>query len=109
MSMGEFMKSDYSNAPGNVAFRLAPKRGQIKLDDIYRELFEWGASGNLYAILLRIPEEFPVEDMPAVNIYEPYDAAAVCADWERYTLVNGEGQVITGDKDKLLELWGYKP
>ncbi len=109
MSMGEFMKDDTEHAPDNVAFRFTPKTRHINLDSIYCELFEWGCEGNMYAIIVRIPDEFPADDHTFVDIYEPSDAAQICGQWERYTVVNSDGQVLVGDKDELLRKWGYEP
>lgn len=95
--IGEHLKTS-DNLPSPVAWRFLPKRRGIRItvDDLERELFDYGMSGNMYALLLPIPEEYPGSFLPHIDLYEPEDACRILADWCHYTLLDATGKVLVG-------------
>lgn len=86
------------DVPEGAAFRLDGKTKKQKIDqnDIIRELFDLGMGGSFYAQVVKVPEECPAEDISAVLLYEPEEAAKIFAQLCGYTLLDQNGRVITG-------------
>ena len=78
------------NVPEGVAFCFDGKTKKQKIDqnDIIRELFDLGMGGSYYAQV--------AEDLSAVLLYEPEEAAKIFAQLCGYTLLDQNGRVITG-------------
>lgn len=60
------------NVPEGAAFCFDGKSKKQKIDqnDIIRELFDLGMGGSFYAQVVKVPEEYPVEDLSTVLLYE---------------------------------------
>lgn len=84
--------------PTEAAFRFEGKTRKQKIDqnDIIRELFDLGMGGSYYAQVVKVPGEYPAEDLSAVLLYEPEEAAKIFAQLCGYTLLDKNGRVITG-------------
>ena len=84
--------------PTMAAYRFVGKTSRQKIDqnDIIRELFDLGMGGSFYAQVVKVPEEYPAEDLSAVLLYEPEEAAKIFAQLCGYTLLDQNGRVITG-------------
>lgn len=65
-------------------------------NDIIREIFDLGMGGSFYAQVVKVPEEYPAEDLSTVLLYEPEEAAKIFAQLCGYTLLDKNGRVITG-------------
>ena len=63
---------------------------------LIRELFDLGMGGSFYAQVVKVPEEYPAEDLSTVLLYEPEEAAKIFAQLCGYTLLDKNGRVITG-------------
>ena len=48
------------------------------------------------AFCFEVPEEYPVEDLSTVLLYEPEKAAKIFAQLCGYTLLDKSGRVVTG-------------
>ena len=79
-----------------VTFRFVPnkKNGKVVVTDIIKELFDNCMSGNLYAIVFKVPEEYPSDLPEVVDLYEPEDAAKICARWSGYKLIDSNGNEV---------------
>ena len=55
------------NVPEGAAFCFDGKTKKQKIDqnDIIRELFDLGMGGSYYAQVVKVPEEYPAEDLSA--------------------------------------------
>ena len=86
------------NVPEGTAFCFDRKTKKLKLDhnDIIRKLFALGMGGGYYAQVVKVPEEYPAEDLSTVLLYEPEEAAKIFAQLCGYTLLDKNGRVITG-------------
>ena len=86
-----------SEMPTEAAFRFEGKTRKQKIDqnDIIRELFDLGMGGSFYAQVVKVPEEYPEEELLDVDLYEP-EAAKIFAQLCGYTLLDQNGRVITG-------------
>lgn len=86
------------NVPEGTAFCFDGKTKKQKIDqnDIIRELFDLGMGGSFYAQVVKVPEEYPAEDLSTVLLYEPEEAEKIFAQLCGYTLLDKNGQVITG-------------
>lgn len=86
------------NVPEGTAFCFDGKTKKQKIDqnDIIRELFDLGMGGSYYAQVVKVPEECPSEELSAVLLYEPEEAAKIFAQLCGYTLLDQNGRVITG-------------
>lgn len=78
------------NVPEGAAFCFDGKSKKQKIDqnDIIRELFDLGMGGSFYAQVVKVPEEYPVEDLSTVLLYEPEEAAKIFAQLCGYTLLD---------------------
>lgn len=87
-----------SEIPTEAAFRFEGKTRKQKIDqnDIIRELFDLGMGGSFYAQVVKVPEEYPEEELLDVDLYEPEAAAKIFAQLCGYTLLDQNGRVITG-------------
>jgi hypothetical protein len=52
--------------------------------------------GNHLKLVENVPEEYPAEELSAVLLYEPEEAAKIFAQLCGYTLLDQNGRVITG-------------
>lgn len=86
------------NVPEGAAFCFDGKSKKQKIDqnDIIRELFDLGMGGSFYAQVVKVPEEYPVEDLSTVLLYEPEETAKIFAQLCGYTLLDKNGRVVTG-------------
>lgn len=86
------------NVPERAAFCFDGKSKKQKIDqnDIIRELFDLGMGGSFYAQVVKVPEEYPVEDLSTVLLYEPEEAAKIFAQLCGYTLLDKNGRAVTG-------------
>lgn len=102
--IGDHLKLVDDN-PNGAAFCFTGRTSKQKIDqnDIIRELFDLGMGGSFYAQVVKVPEEYPAEDFSAVLLYEPEDAAKIFAQLCGYTLLDQNGQVITGRKPEQEE------
>lgn len=84
--------------PTMAAYRFVGKTSRQKIDqnDIIEDLFDLGMSGNFYAQVIQVPEEFPSEKISFVDLYEPEEAAKIFAELAHYTLLDTKGRVIVG-------------
>lgn len=83
------------NVPEGTAFCFDGKTKKQKIDqnDIIRELFDLGMGGSYYAQVVKAPEEYPAEDLSAVLLYEPEEAAKIFAQLCGYTLLDQNGRL----------------
>lgn len=84
------------NLTGDEAERIYNELQKIDQNDIIRELFDLGMGGSFYAQVVKVPEEYPVEDLSTVLLYEPEKAAKIFAQLCGYTLLDKSGRVVTG-------------
>lgn len=86
------------DVPEGAAFCFEGKTKKQKIDqnDIIRELFDLGMGGSFYAQVVKVPEEYPEEELLGVDLYEPEAAAKIFAQLCGYTLLDRNGRVITG-------------
>jgi hypothetical protein len=91
---GKILDQVESNFGADFAF--VPK-GNKKVDqnDVIQELFDIGMWGELYALFLRMPDEYPA-NLKVTEIYSAENAIKILGDWLGYTVLDRKGRVISG-------------
>lgn len=94
---GQYLKSDLC-PEGDAGWTFHPKKknGKVDVTDIVRELHSQGMTGNLYALLLKIPEEWDYEQLEGIDVYDDYVAAKILANACHYTMYDDQGRLICG-------------
>lgn len=88
---------DIDTCPENpISWRFYPKRkgGKVGFADVLQELFDQGMSGNVYAQIFRVLDEFPVDADNNVELMEPEDACKLLAGWCGFSLYDRNGNQL---------------
>lgn len=87
----------FDNSPKSpVSWRLFSKRknGKLGRSDVIAELFNQGMSGNMYAQIFLVPEEFPCDTDDTIELLEPEDTCKILAQWCGWTLHDKSGKQL---------------
>ena len=93
---GEWLNLEDGAAPCGADwwFKVKKKGGKVCVHDIERELFEAGMAGEMYCVLIRVPDEFPTDDSGEALVFDPEHAAKVFAEWCRFKLYDRNGKEL---------------
>lgn len=90
-----YLKSDPC-PPNLVSWRFYPgkKGGKITESVVVQELFDQGMDGNLYCSILKVPSEWPTDDLypEYVDLYEPEAALKILAQWCGVQVIDKDGK-----------------
>lgn len=93
--IGEYARAD-NDWDECWRFRSVDGRKTLTVNDIRRELFENGMGGNIYAVVIKVPEEFPLkeDDEDYIDVIDDWQAAELFADACHYKLTDSLGKVV---------------